>query len=221
MSNKIKRFLHSALVFLFPDRCPYCHRIVEKDDYACAKCKKDIENLGISLGIPGGYRCCSALPHESKYRYAVLKFKFNHRKQYSKQFARLIYKQITESYPDMIFDYITYVPMHKSAIKKRGYNQCELLAKDLSKLLNVPCADVLEKVKKTKPQHELSGKDRRTNLIGAFKVTDKSKVKSRSILLIDDIVTTGSTLGECAKMLSKENPALICCATFTCAKRSY
>ena len=196
-----------------PQRCPFCYRIIEKNEKTCKRCEKDIPVYGIFQGVKGGYRCSSAFLYTGKFKRAVLNFKLRHKKQYSPQLAFFIAKSVERNFPDMIFDYITFVPTYKKSSNKYGYNQSELLAKDLSELLRIPCYPTLVKTRKTKPQHDLCAKLRSTNLKGAFKVIDKEIIKGRSILLIDDIVTTGSTLGECAKTLEKGKPSKICCAT--------
>ena len=132
-----------------------------------------------------------------------------------------MYEQIQKSYPDYVFDYITYVPMHRKDKRSRGFNQSQLLAKELSKLMNIGCFQTLIKVRQTDPQHILEGKKRLTNLKGAFKIVDKSLIKGRKILIIDDVVTTGSTLSECSKTLDKGKPAQICCATLLSTARLY
>ncbi len=221
MKSKFKNFYDNLLVFLFPDRCPYCKRVVEKGEYACDKCKKDIPVTGIFQGVMGGYRCASPLHYHGKYRYAVLGYKFHNKKQYANQFAQLMEKEIHRSFPDMIFDYISYVPMYKKDEYKRGYNQSELLAKELSNLLGIPCIKTLVKPKKTQHQRNLSASKRRKNLKGAFKIIDKNIVENKSILLVDDIVTTGTTLGECSKTLQKANPSMICCVTLLSTAHLY
>jgi len=101
---------------------------------------------------------------------------------------------------------ITAVPLHKSRERKRGYNQSELLAKELSKSLSfkyVP--EVLIRQTNTKPQFSLKKEERRENLKGAFLLNSKfkEKIKGKRILLVDDITTTGATLRECAKILKR------------------
>lgn len=222
MLSIFQKLISSFKFSLYPDRCPYCNKIVENQECACSKCKKDIPSIGITQGVASGYRCCSPLTYNGKFKRAVLNFKFRNRTQYSPQFAYLLAKQIKQSYPDMIFDYITYVPMHKKDLRKRGYNQSELLARDLSELLQIPYKETLEKTKQIKPQHETkSVSERRANIKGAFKVIDKSKIKGKSILLLDDIVTTGATLGECAKVLDKAKPAFIRCVTLLSVANLY
>ncbi|MBE6824788.1 MAG: ComF family protein [Ruminococcaceae bacterium] len=213
MQSKVKNFYNNLLIFLFPDRCPYCKRIVEKGEYACDRCKSDIPKVGISQGVMGGYRCAAPLHYHGSFRRAILGFKFFDKKQYANQFAQLMEKEVERSFPDMIFDYITYVPMYKKDEKKRGYNQSELLAKELSNQMGIPYVKTLSKPKKTPHQRNLNANQRRKNLKGAFKLIDKSIVENKSILLLDDIVTTGTTLGECSKTLQKANPSMICCVT--------
>lgn len=214
MLRYIKKICGFFIDLVYPRRCPYCRAVIESYEHACKNCIDEMPSDGIHQGVGLGYRCVSALPYDGKYRTAMLSFKFDNKLQYSKQFAVLITNEVLKSYPDMVFDYITYVPMHKKAEASRGYNQCELLAKDVADILKLPCVGVLNKIRETEPQHKTKSRaERKTNLRGAFKVIDKATVTGRSILLLDDIVTTGATLGECAKTLQKSKPALICCVT--------
>jgi ComF family protein len=97
------------------------------------------------------------------------------------------------------------VPLHPERFRIRGYNQAELLAKELSFRLGIPSLNVLVREKPTKPQFKLKREERMKNVIGVFTVSKKlkTKVKGANIILIDDITTTGSTLRECAKILKK------------------
>lgn len=216
--DKIKDIVTSVL---FSNRCPYCYRIIEKDELCCQKCEKALPKHGVCQGVTGGYRSTAPLIYRGKYRRALLNFKFKNRQHYSKAFAKLMAKDIKRSYPDMIFDYITFVPMHKKPLKKRGFNQSELLANELSRELNIPCITTLEKTKNTKPQHTLRGVKRLNNLKGAFKAIDKKGLSNRSVLLIDDVITTGTTLGECCKTLTKAKPSNICCAALLSTAHLY
>ena len=213
MIKFLRKLLGTTTQIVFPQRCPYCRNLVEETEYACKNCRKDMPQDGIYQGVLGGYRCASRLPYQGRYKRAVLNFKFNGKKQHKTQFAQILYEEVSRYYEDMVFDCVTFVPMHKKALKKRGYNQCKLLAQELSKLMGIPCVKVIEKVKNTDPQHELTAKKRKTNLKGAFKIIDKSQIKGKTILIIDDIITTGSTLSECAKTINKAKPQMICCLT--------
>lgn len=214
--SKLKLIIRSAF---YPDRCPFCNKLISSKDTVCDECRRNMPKSGIHTGIPGGYRCVSPLSYTGKYKGAVLRFKFKHKLQHCDRLAEIIYDEVANSYSEIKFDCITFVPMHKKNLSKRGFNQSELLAKSLSRLMDVPCLGTLEKVKFTRPQHILSAKERKTNLKNAFSVIDKNAVSGRSILLIDDIVTTGSTMAECIRTLKKAKPMMICCATLESSQR--
>jgi ComF family protein len=94
--------------------------------------------------------------------------------------------------------------MHKSKLRKKGYNHAALLAKKASKLLNKACEfDILEKKRDTIRQAKLSENERRINLTGAFSIHSEQmhKLKNKNILVVDDVITTGATIEECAKTL--------------------
>lgn len=95
------------------------------------------------------------------------------------------------------------VPMHPSRERERGFNQASELCKHLSRLTHIPVESVLLRTRPTKVQAGLSSRERRLNLTGAFKVSQKERVKGRSLLLIDDVFTTGATVNECAKILKE------------------
>lgn len=102
--------------------------------------------------------------------------------------------------------WITSVPLHSNRLKKRGYNQSELLAKELSIKLEIPyLSNVLVRQKHTKPQFELKKEERKKNMLGAFSINQKfgGEIKGKRIILVDDIATTGATLRECGKILKK------------------
>jgi ComF family protein len=100
------------------------------------------------------------------------------------------------------FDFIVPVPLHSSKMRKRGYNQSELLARHISASLSIPYVDALKRTKKTLKQSEQSKEERRKNLKDAFAVkSSPEKIINSSVLLVDDIYTTGSTVDECSKAL--------------------
>ena len=114
-------------------------------------------------------------------------------------------------------DIITAVPMYYKNMRERGYNQSELLAKECAEIFNIPYAELVEKHKKNKAQHTLKGKERESNVQGVYRVIDSQAVADKNILIIDDIITTGNTLGECCKVLKKAGCKNICCAALCAA----
>lgn len=110
-------------------------------------------------------------------------------------------------------DFITFVPMTKAAENKRGYNQSELLAKSLSERIDVPTIPLLLKTGKTKQQKRLSKTERAKNLSGSFKLIDKDSVKGKTVLLVDDVLTTGATADAACKEILRGGAECVYFAT--------
>ena len=202
------------LAFFFSERCPYCRAVIEPEQIACDKCLQKLtdDRKPVIKGVQG-YRCVSSFIYGGRVRRMLLRIKYRGRPQYIPQTAEILAKDITGYYKDGSFDVITYVPMHPRDQKERGFNQSELLAEELSRILDVPCEGLLLKIKRTKPQHTLKKEERKTNLNGAFKIIDGQLIRGKRILIIDDIVTSGVTLGKCCQKLRLSKPELLCCAT--------
>ncbi len=211
MKTDTKRRL---LAILFPERCPYCGEVIKPLDVACEDCKEEMPSDKLITQIAGIYEAFSPFPYDGKYKDAILKIKFGKRKQFAPQLAEIMAEKLKEYKDVSHFDVITFVPLHKDTLKERGFNQSELLAKHLSENIGIPCEAVLKKIKKNKPQHKLIAKERKKNVEGVFRCTDKKLVKGRKILLVDDIVTTGLTLSECIKILNEKGAEEIFCITF-------
>lgn len=114
-------------------------------------------------------------------------------------------------------DLIACVPLHRSKMLNRGFNQAEILAKLLGEKLNITCSlEKLKRIKMTNSQFNLDLKQRRENISGAFTCTDPDFFAGRSVLLVDDIFTTGATLNECAKVLKQAGASRV--TVFTMAR---
>ena len=202
------------ITFIMPDRCPFCGKVIEEGQLSCDSCREDFltDHTPIISGA-SGYRCVSSFYHKGYVRRMILRVKYHDRIQYLPQIAVILAQDIKTAFQGEQFDLITAVPMHFREQKKRGYNQSVILSKELSKQLDIPYRETLEKVKDTPAQHSLKLKERKTNLKGAFRCIDPEKLKARNILIVDDIITSGSTLSECCKTLVKAQPGIICCAS--------
>ncbi len=218
MTDFIKKIKNTVNNILFPVRCLYCGKVIDANEYACKNCKKQFPDELISGFAAGGYQCVSIFPYEGIFKKAILKFKFGNCGGYSKQLSFVIVQGVLNAYNTGEFDVVTCVPMHKKSLKARGYNQAELLAKDCAEFLHIPYADLLEKFKENKAQHTLKANKREANVRGVFRIIDESLVKNKNILIIDDIITTGHTLGECAKTLEKHGSKSVSCAAFCSAR---
>ena len=172
------------------NKCEHCGRkSMYKTEY-CDSCKD--RNLSFNVAR-------SVYVYKEPLSYLIQNFKYDNAKYHLEFFANemaSVYKN-----EGLSCDIITFVPMHPNRLKKRAYNQAELLADALSKILNVPLVDCIEKVKDTQNQAKLSREDRVKNLVGSFKV-DKNLVKDKKVLLVDDVLTTGSTVDVISKVLT-------------------
>ena len=128
---------------------------------------------------------------------------------------------IRANLPGVAFDQITCVPMRTAKEKERGYNQSALLAQELSKLLEIPVhCHLLRKCADTPAQHELKGAERRGNVFGVFEVAKPELTQGKTILLCDDVKTTGATLDECAKMLKLAGAQEVYCACIAVTRKN-
>lgn len=210
----IKKTFNSIVELFFPPRCPYCYKVMNKNDYACNDCKKLFPEKSCTRYAVGGYLCSSPFEYKDCYKDAVLKFKYGNDASLAKPLSFMIVQSILKIHGEKLaeFDLITCVPMHKNSLEKRGYNQAELLARECAKIMGIPYFDILEKFKENKTQHSIKASQRADNVKGVYRVTDKTLIKDKNILIIDDIITTGHTLGECARILTKNGCKSVSCA---------
>lgn len=132
---------------------------------------------------------------------SIAYFKFQNRREYAKGYAEEMVKYFGERILNWKVDCMIPVPIHKKKQINRGFNQAEVLAKELSFLLSIPVdTTLIKRSKKTLPQKELNEEERRKNLINAFQIGKKG-VKYKKIILVDDIYTTGSTIDACSEVL--------------------
>ncbi len=203
--------LLSLKQIFFPPKCPTCGEILPTGQFCCKACaKKFHEDIVKIYNLPIGkksriFTVFSAEYYENYYKKYIERFKFYGKTSYATQLAKLMYKNCKEHLEG--FDAITYVPMTKKAMAKRGYNQAELLAKDLAHMLDLPLVKVLDKIRDTYAQHTLGANERHKNIKNAYKVS--IDISGQKILIVDDIITTGATLCECAKTMYKSGATLV------------
>lgn len=172
--------------------CNHCGRqVVNKQEY-CLSCK----NTYIAVDTAR-----SVFTYTPPISDLIKKFKFNNKRYLSEIFATFLKDEYVKN--GFTADYIVYPPMTDKAKKKRGFNQTELLARHLSQQTGVPFIDNFIKVKDTERQVELSRELRLKNLIGAYKIADKKIIKDKTVLIVDDVLTTGATTEALAKLLKK------------------
>jgi ComF family protein len=213
----------TILDFLFPKTCFGCQR---EGTYLCSDCLATLDILNTLfclcpksriIASPGKCPVCrsqslSGLYFAVSYKNSLVKnllhrFKYSpYVKELAKTLASLIivHFKLIEKEKELQNSVLVPVPLEKTKLKARGFNQSEEMAKELVKEWKVPLINnCLEKIKTTENQMELSGKEREENLKGAFAVKSAEQIQGKKIFLIDDVYTTGATLEECAKILKQ------------------
>ena len=202
------------LKFIYPPRCICCVEVVGNDILVCENCAKDFESRKNYIDFHAlDFDCTSLYRYEGSVRGVVSNIKGKRSLTICKKVGNLLVEEAERLNSKTPFDLVAYVPMTRKAVAKRGFNQSEVFARIISKHLGLEFKkNVLIKIRETEPQKSLKSAQRRTNLKGVFKVA--KEVDGKSILLVDDIVTTGATLGENAKMLYKAGARRVTALTF-------
>ncbi len=210
---------------LFPPRCPFCNDVLPMkygrngniygDRYPfkcfCDKCAGIIDIRKLVTNISGMAVCYSPLEYTKAAKRAVLYLKKEGYRDSALQLARIIVTTFNEHADFGSYNVVTYVPATRTKMRKRGFNQTEEIAKYVSKLTGAPCKKLLKTTRKIRSQHTLSVSDRKENVKDAYKAVDD--LKGMRVILVDDIITTGSTLKSCSSALKAGGAESVCCVT--------
>ncbi len=217
-------FLTALLSLLYPRRCPVCDEPVRPwNALICGDCRPSLTYIqppvcmkcGKHIGDSGQEYCadCAERSHlydrgRALFSYrsvaaSIARFKYHGRREYAAFYAACMVNALGGFIRGCHADAFIPVPLHRSRRRRRGYNQAEVLARELSALTGIPvCGDLIGRVRKTAPMKELSASERQNNLKKAFKIL-RNDVKLKTIIIIDDIYTTGSTIDAMSRELKK------------------
>ena len=213
----------ALLDLLFPRKCPFCQRLVEGDALLCPDCQRTLPWLTEQAAerTPEFVRLCvSPLRYRGPVADSIHRYKFSGRRTYSHAYGMLMAQCVKDHFTQP-FDAITWAPLSKKRLKQRGYDQAELLARAVGGDLGVPAAPLLAKIRDIPAQSGLSEQAaRRANVLGAYELLPGAQVAGSSILLADDVVTSGATLSECARVLLTAGAAQVCAVTLAQAGQS-
>lgn len=208
MGKKIKRILNiiykSILEILYPksNHCIICDDEAEGICIRCkskiTKCSKDEYSVGFYKGV---------------LKELILKFKYKKDFNAGDVLVELLEEKLKLYDEECV---LTFIPIGREALKKRGFNQCEYLAKEIGFRNKYEVIEVLKKIKDTKVQKTLDKEERAKNMKDAFSVINKELISGKKIIIIDDVVTTGATLAEAKKILETNGALQI--NTLTIAK---
>ena len=192
------------LRLLFPPKCHFCRKVLTyRETDLCHSCRADAPEFSRSK------RNFQLIAHWTAVWYykgnvakSIRRFKFYNGRSYAKFFARAIAMKLKEDPFEQEIDVLTWVPISPGRRFQRGYDQSELLAKALGKELGMTPVRTLKKIRNTDPQSGIhNSAKRRANVFNAYQVVDGDRLKDKRILLVDDVITTGATISECAKTI--------------------
>lgn len=219
MSNmqSVKTIANSFLNLFYPLHCLGCARPLEADNefHVCDNCISSINGNAMppfeldDIAV----KAYSAAIYDSHLKELIHKFKYKGKTVLGRIFSKLMLDYIRDNPEIANADIITVVPLHRERLKQREYNQSLIIARGIAKELSIPIMNIMDKPLKTRYQNELMKSERMENLKGAFAIRHEANIKGRNILLIDDVMTTGATLNECAKIILKNGAKNVTCYT--------
>ena len=230
MLERIKERVAEAV---YPRRCPLCGSTLNRNERICSKCSRDVRFINRPVcrlcGRPlytcscrkGDYafiRNVSPLVYTKSAKKGIHRMKFSDSPYSCVYFGKLMANSVRLEYLDsgVRIDCVIGVPMHKDEVMVRGYNQAILLARTVADEIGVPLLNrILIKTTRTHPQHTLPFSERRKNISGVFAVSAPEMIRGKTVLLCDDVATSGSTLNECARTLLNAGAKAVFCVTAT------
>lgn len=212
----------SRLISLvFPEKCVLCGKLLKKGETdLCKVCRETAAEYSQGkLNVQFLDSFTAVWYYEGCVRRSLLRFKFHGARHYADSYGRLLAMRLLRDHPEG-FDLITWVPVSFLRKLRRSYDQVELIAKAVSEELGIPCVRTLKKVRHNRPQSGLtSHPERRANVLGAYRCVAPEITKNKRILLLDDILTTGATAGECARVLLTAGGSEVHCAVVAATRK--
>ncbi len=189
--------------WLFPEKCILCGCLLEANEMdLCHTCRVEAPVFsGAKIKYPFIDQWTALWYYEGNVRKSLLNYKFHNRRGYAAAYGRLLAMKLQRE-ELMDFDILTWIPISHKRKRKRGFDQVELLAQHIGSELQVEPMKTLEKTRNNRQQSRIVGyAQRRANVLGAYVAVDPQRFAGKRVLLLDDIVTTGATASECARIL--------------------
>ena len=197
------KWIHVLADLLFPRKCVLCRALLEAEETdLCRACRAEAPVCASGTGKYSFLDSWTAVwYYEDNARRSLLRYKFRGARSYARGYGRLLAMKLLETHPDG-FDLLTWVPI--SPLRKffRGYDQVELLAQWVGQELDKEPVPLLKKIRHNRPQSGIVGDaKRRANVLGVYRAENPELFREKRIVLLDDIITTGATAGEGARVL--------------------
>lgn len=202
------------MAVLFPPKCVLCRSILGKDETdLCHDCRTNAPEFVKRRDKLRFVQDFTAVwYYEDKVRRSLIRYKFRNARSYSGCYGRMVAMRAAQELPEDI-DLITWVPIGPKRKRKRGYDQVELITEWVHRELGLPMERLLVKRRDNSPQSGIrSAEQRRANVLGVYEIQNGDRIAGRNILLLDDIITTGATVSECARVLVGAGAKNVYCA---------
>ena len=215
----MRNMIHYIKEYLYPSKCILCGALLEREETdLCRRCRAETDEYPQEkLKLQFIDRAAAVWYYKDNVRRSLHRFKFRRGAFLAEPYGRLMaMKALNEELAAV--DLVTWVPI--SPIRKlfRGYDQDQLLAEVISRELNIPCCGLLKKIRHNRPQSGITGyARRRANVLGVYSPVDPERIRGKRILLVDDILTTGATVSECARVLLTAGAEEVNCAVVASA----
>ena len=215
------KLYYFLLNLLFPPKCILCGKLLERNEQdLCRECRVD------SPEYPDRKEKFQFLDsftavwyYEGNVRKSLLRYKFYNSRSFASGYGRFLAMKLLQTHPEG-FDCLTWIPVSRLRKLRRGYDQVELLADAVGRELGMTPVPLLKKVRHTRPQSRLKdASKRRANVLGAYREINREEISGKRILLLDDILTTGSTAGEAARVLLTAGAKEVHCAAVAAARK--
>ena len=211
------RLCHHLLQLLFPPKCVLCGKLLKREETdLCHTCRIEAPYYRNTKRKPQFLDSVAAIwYYEGTVRSSILRYKFRGRRSYAQAYGRMLAMELQKR--ELSVDRITWIPISAARKWKRGYDQVELVARAAGEELGLEPVPLLKKIRHNRPQSGISGPaERRANVLGAY-VCLAGNLRGQRILLLDDILTTGATASEAARILKTAGAAEVHCAVLAAA----
>jgi ComF family protein len=212
----------NLLRLLYPPKCVYCCNLLSKDRFEagiCADCEAHLPRVSpVDLRWVEGALCLSPFWYRDGIRDSIRRYKFSGRSCYRRIYGRELRSYLLQAGLEAP-DYVTWAPLSRKRLHQRGYDQGKLLAQEAAWLYGKQPLSLLAKVRNTKAQSSLSAAQRQENVLGAYAYTGSCSLAGKRVLLVDDVVTTGATLGACVQLLYQAGAEEVVCLTLARSSR--
>ena len=213
------RALEWVMVRLFPPKCVLCRGLLGPEETdLCGSCRRELPTADrIDATVRYAEGCTAALYYEGKVRDSILRYKFSGKSDYAAAYGRILGARILREFPQG-FDLVTFAPVSAKRRKQRGYDQGELLARAVGRELGIPAKRTLKKIRNNPAQSGLrDAAQRRANVVGVYRLAGQDP-RGLRILLVDDVLTTGATLSECARVLLTAGAGSVTVGALACGR---